>query len=230
MLERLAERVGEARERGQLPVVLGGDHSIALGTVSGMARGVPLGLLWVDAHADANTPETSPSGNLHGMPVAAIFGRGPEALTRVGGFAPGTARVAPERTALVGVRSVDPGEAELLRELGVRMYTMEEVDRRGIGPVVDEAVAVALDGIGTFHLSIDLDALDPSVAPGVGTPERGGLTYREAHTLMEAVAASGGLGSVEVAEVNPIRDIRNQTAELAVDLVSSALGKRILPG
>ena len=231
VLDELAARVRAVLQRGRLPVVLGGDHSIGLGTVSGMtgAGGAPLGLLWVDAHADANTPETSPSGNLHGMPLAALFGRGSEALTRVGGFAPGARRLEPANTALIGVRSVDEAEAEVVVGLGVRVYTMEEVDRRGIGPVVDEATALALDGTDGFHLSLDVDALDPSVAPGVGTPEPGGLTYREAHALMEAVAASGGLRSLEVAEVNPIRDLRNRTAEVAVELVASALGKRILP-
>ena len=240
VLDDLAARVRSVRCRGRLPVVLGGDHSIALGTVSGMTgSGDPagghggrverLGLVWVDAHADANTPETSPSGNLHGMPVAALFGRGPEALTRVGGFASGAARLEPGNAALIGVRSVDEAEAETIAGLGVRVYTMEEVDRRGIGPVVDEALALALAGTDGFHLSLDMDGLDPSVAPGVGTPVPGGLTYREAHALMEAVAASGGLRSLEVAEVNPIRDIRNQTAEVAVELVASTLGKRILP-
>ena len=239
VLENLARAVRRHREEGRFPVVLGGDHSIALGTVSGMtgcahrAGGYPLeqrlGLLWVDAHTDANTPETSPSGNLHGMPVAALFGRGPEALTRVGGFAAGTSRVRPENTALIGVRSVDQAEAEVVAELGIRVYTMEEVDRRGFRTVVDEAVSRVLRGTEGMHLSLDMDGLDPEVAPGVGTPVRGGLSYREAHTLMEAVAESGGLRSLEVAEVNPIRDIRNQTAELAVELVASALGKRTLP-
>ena len=239
VLEHLACEVRRHRAEGRLPVVLGGDHSIALGTVSGMTGcthrggGYPLeqrlGLVWVDAHTDANTPETSPSGNLHGMPLAALLGRGPEALTRVGGFAAGGTRVKPENTALIGVRSVDSAEAGVVADLGIRVYTMEEVDRRGFATVVDEAIARALDGTDGIHLSMDMDGLDPEVAPGVGTPVRGGLSYREAHTLMEAVAESGGLRSLEVAEVNPIRDIRNQTAELAVELVASALGKRTLP-
>ena len=239
VLERLAREVRRQRAGGRFPVVLGGDHSIALGTVSGMTGSADrgggnsleqrLGLLWVDAHADANTPETSPSGNLHGMPVAALFGRGPEALTRVGGFAAGARRLAPGNTALIGVRSVDAAEAGVVAELGVRVYTMEEVDRRGFATVVDEAIARVLDGTEGMHLSLDMDGLDPEIAPGVGTPVRGGLSYREAHSLMEAVAESGGLRSLEVAEVNPIRDIRNRTAELAVELVASALGKRTLP-
>lgn len=239
VLERLAREVSRRRGPGTLPVVLGGDHSIALGTVSGMTGcahrggGYPLeqrlGLLWVDAHTDANTPETSPTGNLHGMPLAALFGRGSEALTRVGGFAAGASRLDPANTVLIGVRSVDVAEAGIVAELGVRVYTMEEVDRRGFATVVEEAIARVLDGADGMHLSLDMDGLDPEIAPGVGTPVRGGLSYREAHTLMEAVAASGGLRSLEVAEVNPIRDVRNQTAELAVELVASALGKRTLP-
>ena len=241
VLADLACRVRDLRRRGLLPLVLGGDHSIAVGTVSGMTgcgepaagaggRTERLGLLWVDAHADANTPDTSPSGNLHGMPVAVLFGRGPEALVRVGGFAPGARRLDPRNAVLIGVRSVDEAEAGVVADLGVRVYTMEEVDRRGFATVVDEAVARVLDGTDGMHLSLDMDGLDPEIAPGVGTPVRGGLSYREAHTLMEAVAESGGLRSLEVAEVNPIRDVRNQTAELAVELVASALGKRTLPG
>ena len=240
VLGDLAWRVRDIRRHGRLPLVLGGDHSMAVGTVSGMTgcgdpaagtggRTERLGLIWVDAHTDANTPETSPSGNLHGMPVAALFGRGPDALTRVGGFAPGAPRLEPENVALIGVRSVDEAEAGMVAELGVRVYTMEEVDRRGFAVIVDEAVARALDGTEGMHLSLDMDGLDPEVAPGVGTPVPGGLTYREAHTLMECVAASGGLRSMEIAEVNPTLDVRNRTAELAVELVASALGKRTLP-
>lgn len=235
VLEALAERVRRVRRAGRLPLILGGDHSIALGTVSGMAAAgevarVPIGLLWIDAHTDANTPESSPSGNLHGMPLAAILGRGPEALTSVGGFAPGTARLSPANAAVVGARSVDPEEAAVVASLGVRVYTMEEVDRRGMSPVIDEALGLVLDGTGGFHLSLDVDALDPSAAPGVGTPVPGGLTVREVHTVMERAAASGGLRSLEVAEVNPVLDLRNRTAELAVHFVTSALGKRVLGG
>lgn len=239
VLEDLAVRVRGFRDRGRLPLVLGGDHSIALGTVSGMVGGgdpeageggrtESLGLLWVDAHADANTPETSVSGNLHGMPVAALLGRGPESLTRVGGFHAGASRVRPENVALIGVRSVDPAEAEVVEELGIRVYTMEEIDLRGIGAVAEEAVARVRDGTQGFHLSFDMDALDPAAAPGTGTPEPGGLSAREGHTIMERAAASGGIRSLEIAEVNPILDVRNQTAELAAALVASALGKRIL--
>ena len=234
VLEALAERVRGVRRAGRLPVVLGGDHSIALGTVSGMAApgggaaGERIGLLWIDAHTDANTPDTSPSGNLHGMPLAAILGRGPDALTRVGGFAPGTPRVSPANTAVIGARSVDPDEAAVVASLGVSVYTMEDVDRRGMFTVIDEALGLVLDGTGGFHLSFDVDVLDPSAAPGVGTPVPGGLTVREVHTVMERAAASGGLRSLEVAEVNPVLDVRNRTAELAVHFVASALGKRVL--
>ena len=240
VLEHLAREVRRHREAGRLPVVLGGDHSIALGTVSGMTGcahrggGYPLeqrlGLLWVDAHTDANTPETTPTGNLHGMPVAALFGRGPEALTRVGGFAAGAKRLEPQNAALIGVRSVDPAEAAVVEDLGVRVYTMEGGgspglrDRRGRG-----GRPRTRRGPTGCTSALDMDGLDPEIAPGVGTPVRGGLSYREAHALMEAVAESGGLRSLEVAEVNPIRDVRNQTAELAVELVASALGKRTLP-
>jgi arginase len=236
VLETLAERVRGVRRAGRLPVVLGGDHSIALGTVSGMAAaggglaGERIGLLWIDAHTDANTPRTSPSGNLHGMPLAAILGKGPDALTRVGGFAPGAARLSPANAAVIGARSVDPEEAAVVASLGARVYTMEEVDRRGMSPVIDEALGLVLDGTGGFHLSLDVDALDPSAAPGVGTPVPGGLTVREVHTVMERAAASGGLRSLEVAEVNPVLDVRNRTAELAVHFVASALGKRVLSG
>ena len=236
VLEALAERVRRVRLAGRLPLILGGDHSIALGTVSGMtaaegeAAREPIGLLWIDAHTDANTPETSPSGNLHGMPLAAILGKGPDALTRVGGFAPGAARLSPANAAVVGARSVDPEEAAVVASLGVRVYTMEEVDRRGMSPVIDEALGLVLDGTGGFHLSLDVDALDPSAAPGVGTPVPGGLTVREVHSAMERAAATGGLRSLEVAEVNPVLDVRNRTAELAVHFVASALGKRVLGG
>ena len=235
VLEALAERVRGARLAGRLPLILGGDHSIALGTVSGMAAAggggrERIGLLWIDAHTDANTPETSPSGNLHGMPLAAILGKGPDALTRVGGFAPGAARLSPANAAVIGARSVDPEEAAVVASLGVRVYTMEEVDRRGMSPVVDEALGIVLDGTGGFHLSFDVDALDPSAAPGVGTPVPGGLTVREVHTVMERAAATGGLRSLEVAEVNPVLDVRNRTAELSVHFVASALGKRVLGG
>jgi arginase len=222
---RLAALVAEAAERGAIPLVLGGDHSVALGTLGGLARTHgPGGLIWIDAHADVNTPETSPSGNVHGMALAAALGIAGDAFASDAWSLPA---VDPERVALIGVREVDEHEPALLRQAGVRVYTMSEVDRIGI----ERAVRESLDrvaGTGFVHLSLDLDALDPEVAPGVGTPVRGGLTYREAHLALELAAESGLVGSLEVVEVNPILDRENTTALTAVELVASALGKRIL--
>lgn len=222
---RLARIVAEAAREGAIPLVLGGDHSVALGTLGGLASALgPGGLLWIDAHADANTPESSPSGNVHGMSLAAALGRAGDAFASDAWPIPA---VDPERVALVGVREVDQAEPELLREAGVRVFTMSEIDRIGI----ERAVREALDrvaGPGFVHLSLDMDALDPEVAPGVGTPVRGGLTYREAHLALELVAESGLVGSLEVVEVNPILDRENTTGLTAVELVASALGKRIL--
>jgi arginase len=223
--ERIAGLVARASENGYLPLVLGGDHSVALGTLGGLARAHgPGGVLWLDAHGDLNRPETSPTGNVHGMPLAAAMGLGgPEFESDVYPLP----AVDPERVALVGVRSLDPGEQELLAELEARVFTMSDVDRFG----VEAAMREALDhvaGDGYVHVSLDMDVLDPDVAPGVGTPVRGGLSYREAHLAMELVAESGVAGSLEVVEVNPILDRENQTAKLAVELVASALGARIL--
>lgn len=222
---RLAALVAEAVERGAIPLVLGGDHSVALGTLGGLARAQgPGGLIWIDAHADVNTPATSPSGNVHGMALAAALGRAGEEFSSDAWPLPA---VDPERVALIGVREVDEHEPALLREAGIRVFTMSEVDRIGI----ERAVRESLDrvaGPGFVHLSLDLDALDPEVAPGVGTPVRGGLTYREAHLALELVAESRLVGSLEVVEVNPILDRENTTALTAVELVASALGKRIL--
>jgi len=223
--ERIAGRVARAAEDGYLPLVLGGDHSVALGTLGGLAqaRG-PGGVLWLDAHGDLNRPETSPTGNVHGMPLAAAMGlAGPEFESD----AYPLPAVDPERVALVGVRSLDPGEQELLAELDTRVFTMSDVDRFGVEAAMREALDhVAGDGF--VHVSLDMDVLDPDVAPGVGTPVRGGFSYREAHLAMELVAESGLVGSLEVVEVNPILDRENQTARLAVELVASALGARIL--
>ena len=240
VLEDLAGRVREARDEGRIPLVVGGNHWVGLGAVSGMTgagdpglgeggRTVSLGLVWVDAHPDANTPETTVTGNLSGMPLAALFGRGRRAWAGVGGFAPGALRVRPENTILVGVRSVDDGEDQVIADIGVQTYTMEEVHRRGMAPVAEEAVRRALDGTGGLHLSVDLDALDPTVAPGVSVPEPGGLTLGEARLLMERVAQCGRLRSMDIGEVNPARDADDQTATVAAELVASAFGKRILP-
>jgi arginase len=229
----LSDKVKRTMAQGELPLVLGGDHSMAIGTISGLSahfreQKKKLGLVWFDAHGDANTPETTPSGNIHGMPLAVVLGRGARELVEVGGFGTDEARVDPDRVALVGVRSVDEYERSILKELGVAVFTMENIDRRGIHAVTQAAIKVASSGTEAFHVSFDVDALDPAVAAGVGTPSRGGLTYREAHTAMELVAEHGGLCSFEVAEVNPVLDIRNSTAEVAVELISSALGKRII--
>jgi len=210
--------------------VLGGDHSIAIGSVAGLAsyhrkRKGRVGIIWLDAHADSNTPETSPSGNIHGMPLAVLLGRGAHELTHVAGFAP---KVLPENAAIIGARSVDPGERELLKSLGIRVFTMSELDERGMSDVITEAVEIASLGTAGFHLTMDMDFIDPFYAPGVGTPERGGATYRESHFAMEKIADSGRVLSVELTEVNPVFDISNQTALLAVELILSALGKKIL--
>jgi arginase len=223
--ERVARLVGDALRVGAMPLVLGGDHSVALGTLGGLAaaRG-PGGVLWIDAHGDLNTPETSPSGNVHGMALAAVLGR---AGSRFESEAWPLPAVDPRRTALVGVRSLDDGERTLLRELDARVYTMSDVDRFGIERAVRESLA-HVAGPGFVHVSLDMDAIDPEVAPGVGTPVRGGLSYREAHLALELVAEAGLAGSLDVVEVNPILDRENETAKLAVELVASALGARIL--
>jgi arginase len=223
--ERVADRVAGAKAEGRLPLVLGGDHSVALGTLGGLARDSELGgVLWVDAHGDLNRPETSPSGNVHGMVLAAAMGLGGPDFDTSGIPFPS---VDPSRVALVGVRSLDNGERALLRDLNATVFTMSDVDRIGIEPAVTKALE-QVDGPGFVHVSLDMDALDPDVAPGVGTPVRGGLSYREAHLAMELVAESGVMGSLEVVEVNPILDRENETAKLAVELVASALGARIL--
>ena len=223
--ERVAHLVARTVEEGLRPLVLGGDHSVAIGTLGGLARANGAGgVLWLDAHGDLNRPETSPTGNVHGMPLAAALGlAGPEFDSDAWRFPAVTA----ERVALVGVRSLDPAEADLIAETGVSVYTMSDVDRLGLERVVREALA-KIAGPGFVHVSLDMDALDPDIAPGVGTPVRGGLSYREAHLAMELVAESGLAGSLEVVEVNPILDRENETAKLAVELVASALGARIL--
>ncbi len=223
--ERVASRVADAVRRGALPLVLGGDHSVALGTLGGLASAHGAGgVLWIDAHADVNTPATSPTGNVHGMGLAAALGLAGPGFESDAWPLPA---VDPRKVALMGVRSLDDGERALLREAGVRVFTMSEIDRIG----VERAMSEALDriaGARFVHVSLDLDVLDPDVAPGVGTPVRGGLTYREAHLALELAAEARLIGSLEVVEVNPILDSENTTAETAVELVASALGKRIL--
>jgi arginase len=227
---RLAVMVEKALYEGSAPLVLGGDHSAAMGTIAGVARHFRkrkqrIGVIWVDAHADMNTPETSPSGNVHGMPLACTIGLGPPELVRLGGFAP---KVRAANVALVGVRDVDQLERPYVRQSGVRAFTMRDIDERGMRAVMSEATRIASDGTAGFHLSLDMDVLDPAEAPGVGTPVRGGITYREAHLAMETACDTGGMVSMEVVEVNPVLDVANRTAELAVELVMSALGKCIL--
>jgi arginase len=222
---RVADVVASARESGRLPLVLGGDHSVAIGTLGGLA-GVagPGGVLWIDAHGDLNRPETSPSGNVHGMVLAAAMGLAGTMFEDAGWPVPS---VEPSRVALVGVRSLDDAERQLLRELNATVFTMSDIDRLGIEHAIRESLE-RISGPGFVHVSLDLDALDPDVAPGVGTPVRGGLSYREAHLAMELVAESGLMTSLEAVEVNPILDRENETARLAVELVASALGARIL--
>ena len=214
----LKERLAALPE-GVFPIVLGGDHSLSMGSVAGAARGRRVGVVWVDAHADFNTPETSPSGNVHGMPLAVLSGLGHPRLTEV------FRAVDPKDVVLVGVRSLDPGEKRLLKEAGVRVYTMHEVDRLGVARIAEE-VLKHLQGL-PLLVSLDADVLDPTLAPGVGTPVPGGLTYREAHLLMEILAESGRVQSLDLVEVNPILDERNRTAEMLVGLALSLLGKRI---
>jgi arginase len=228
--EELAARVYRAMERGSLPLVLGGDHSVAIGTVSGVARHFRdrderAGLIWLDAHADMNTPETSPSGNIHGMPLGCLLGMGPAALAGLAGFQP---KVAPRNTVIVGLRDVDLTERPYVRESGVHAFTMRDIDQRGLSAVMEEAVRAACDGTAGFHCSLDMDFVDPQDAPGVGTAVRGGATYREAHLAMEMICDSRRMTSIEVVEVNPVLDEANRTADLAVELISSGLGKRIL--
>jgi arginase len=228
--ERLAGVVEQALARGSVPLVLGGDHSVAVGTVSGVSRyfrgrGQAAGLIWVDAHADMNTPASSPSGNVHGMPLASILGMGPPELAGLLGFQP---KIAAHNAMIVGLRDVDQLEKLLLRESGVRAFTMRDIDERGLRWVMEEAIRLASDGTAGFHLSLDMDFVDPQHAPGVGTPVRGGATYREAHLAMEMICDCGQMVSMEVVEVNPVIDEVNRTADLAVELVMSGLGKRIL--
>ncbi|MFB6301700.1 MAG: arginase [Haloferacaceae archaeon] len=221
---RLADRVAAALDGGRMPLVLGGDHSLAIGSLAGTTRDAEVGVVWFDAHGDINTPDTTPSGNVHGMSLAAALGLGEFA----GGDWTDAPGLHPETVALVGLRDLDPGERERLRDGPVTAFTMSDIDHRGLTTVVEEALAVATDGTDGLHVSLDLDWLDPVVAPGVGTPVRGGVTYREAHAAMEAVAETGALRSLELVEVDPVLDQHNETAELAVELAASALGKRIL--
>jgi arginase len=225
LCDRVAELVATARRNGQTPLVLGGDHSVALGSLVGMASvDGPGGVLWLDAHGDLNTPESSPSGNVHGMVLAAALGLGGVAFSREGWTLPA---IEAGRLALVGVRSLDQGERELLKQLNAKVFTMAEIDRTGVERCMREAIAHA-SGAAFLHVSFDLDVVDPETAPGVGTPVRGGLSYREAHLAMELVAESKQADSFDLVEVNPVLDRENATGKLAVELIASALGARIL--
>ncbi|MCI0338883.1 MAG: arginase [Acidobacteria bacterium] len=228
--QKLADHVEAALETGSIPIILGGDHSVAIGSVSGLAsfhrkRDQRVGVIWFDAHGDMNTPEISPSGNIHGMPFAAILGRGAKELTHISGFAP---KVLPEDCVLIGARSIDPEEAVALKSSNVRVVTMRELDERGMSSVMDEAMWLASRRTVGFHVTMDMDFVDPDYAPGVGTPVPGGPTYRESHLAMEKIADSGKMLSFELTEVNPVLDISNRTAELGVQLILSAFGKKIM--
>ena len=228
--DRLYQIARASLEEGALPLVLGGDHSLAAGSVAASAAHArtaekPIGLLWIDAHGDMNTPASTPSGNVHGMPLAALLGPEPSELSAIGGFSP---TVSPERTALVGVRNLDEREKDLVRHSGVHVFTMKDIDRLGVGAVAADALQAIGRDVSGIHVSFDLDVCDPSIAPGVGTPVKGGLDYREAHLLMEMIAESGLLMALDLVEVNPTLDLRNATAELGVELALSALGMKIL--
>jgi len=228
--EELASETKQILAAGELPIILGGDHSIAIGSISGAAsyfreQKQTFGLIWFDAHADMNTPESSPSGNIHGMPLAVLLGYGAEELTNIGGFAP---KLVPKLCAHVGAREIDPGERELIRRLGLRVFTMREIDERGLAACMDEAIGIASRGKGGYCVTFDVDALDPGDAPGSGTLVRGGLSYREAHLAMEKISEAGGMRSLEIVEINTALDVNNRTAELGVELILSGLGKTIL--
>ena len=228
--QQLCTAVKKSLDAGELPIILGGDHSIAIGSIAGVAsycreHNESLGLIWFDAHADMNTPDTTPSGHIHGMPLAALLGFGATELTNIGGFSP---KLDPKLCAHVGARDIDPGERELIRRLGMRFFTMREIDERGMNACMDEAIAIASHGSAGYAVTFDVDALDPGDAPGSGTLVRGGLTYREAHLALEKIAEAGGMISLEVVEINAALDVNNKTGQLGVELILSGLGKTIL--
>jgi arginase len=222
--------VEQSLSRGRFPLCIGGDHSIAIGSINGAAKyfhrqGSPLGLIWVDAHADMNTPATSPSGNVHGMPLSAVLGLGHEKLTSIGDSA---SRLRPENVALIGIRNLDEGEKAFVRQTGIHYFTMTDIDQRGMYPVITDALKRLSERCGAIHLSFDLDSVDPLWAPGVSTPVPGGLTYREAHLMLETVASAGLLRSMDFVELNPMYDNNHQTSRLCIELALSALGKAIV--
>jgi arginase len=228
--ERHAGLVSQTLQLGKVPLTLGGDHSVAAGTVSGVAeyfrqQQQNVGLIWLDAHSDINTPATSPSGNVHGMPLAALMGLGPAPLSGLFGWSP---KIRPENCVLIGIRDIDQTEKANIRRAGIKVFTMRDIDERGMRAVMEEALRAAGEGTAGYHVSLDMDWIDPEDAPGVGTPVPGGATFREAHLAMEIIADHGQMLSMEVVEVNPVLDEHNRTAELAAGLVSSAFGKKIL--
>ena len=228
--QEVAHRVYQTLEAGYFPLSLGGDHSVAVGTQAGVSkffrdRQQSVGCLWIDAHADMNTPESSPSGNVHGMPLSATLGHGPEPLTKIFGYSP---KILPQKCVLIGARDLDSRERQRVKKSGINVFTMREIDELGMRSVMEKSLAFACDGTAGFVVSFDVDAVDPDEAPGVGTPVRGGITYREAHLAMEMVADSRKMVAFELVEINPIIDVMNKTAILGVGLVSSALGKKIL--
>lgn len=228
--EAQREKVYQAVKKGHFPLVLGGDHSIAIGTIAGISghyreQDQEIGVIWVDAHADMNTPNTTHSGNIHGMPLAVALGLGAPELVNLGGYAP---KISADHVVLIGIRDLDLEEKKIVKDSGVKTFTMTDIDELGMSTVIRQAIDIAGAGTAGIHLSFDFDGLDPEVAPGVGTPVRGGIRYREAHLIMEKIALTGRLIGLEMVELNPILDIRNKTAELGVELIQSAFGKRIL--
>ncbi|MFA4922606.1 MAG: arginase [Ignavibacteriaceae bacterium] len=228
--EILAKKVEKSLSEGNFPLVLGGDHSMSIGSVAGIAsfckkNNLRLGVIWIDAHTDMNTDETSPSGNIHGMPLASLLGLGNKSLTHFYGFAP---KVKPENCVVIGARSIDPMERKNIRKIGLQVYTMADVDKIGIHRIISRVLKQFKNSVDHIHISFDVDSVDPSVAPGVGTPVPGGLSYRETHLLMEAIAECGCMSSLEITEVNPILDHKNQTALFAAEVIASSMGQRIL--
>jgi arginase len=228
--ELLARKVEKSLESGNFPLCIGGDHSMAIGTLAGVAahckkKKQELGLIWIDAHADMNTDKTTPTGNIHGMSVAASLGLGSKALAEIYEFSP---KVKAENVTFIGIRSLDTEERETIKKLGMKVYTMTEIDRKGINFIINKVLKDLKSRVQHIHVSFDADSIDPSIAPGVGTPVSGGLSYREAHLLMETIAECGCMSSLEVAEVNPILDTRNRSAEITAELIASSLGLRIL--
>ena len=226
----LADKVNSELEKGNFPLCIGGDHSMAIGTIAGISsyckkRKLKTGIIWIDAHADMNTDKTTPSGNIHGMPLAASLGFGNKELINFYGFSP---KLLPENCALIGIRSIDEAEKEIIKKLNLSVYTMQEIDKLGIHRIINKVLKQFRQNVDHIHISFDVDSVDPAIAPGVGTPVQGGLSFREAHLLMESIAECGCMSSLEIAEVNPILDNKNKSANFTVDLIASSMGQRIL--